>query len=128
MTVPRAVANSFVRIKRAFLTPAIGACLLSVSLVAGTPTAFGQGLALSLVWSDEFNSATSSNIDTTKWVFDTGGGGWGNNELETYTTNRNNAYVAGGVLHIHAQQENTSPVTISSARIKTLGKFATLYG
>ncbi len=85
-------------------------------------------MVLSLVWSDEFNSVTSSNVDGTKWVFDTGAGGWGNNELETYTSLTNNAYVAGGFLHIHAQKENTNPITISSARMKTQGKFATEYG
>ncbi|HEV7231438.1 MAG TPA: glycoside hydrolase family 16 protein, partial [Bacteroidia bacterium] len=36
-----------------------------------------------LVWSDEFNSAP---INTSNWVFETGAGGWGNNELENYTS------------------------------------------
>ena len=48
--------------------------------------------------------------------------------MQNYTSRTNNAFVAGGLLHIHAQQENTSPITISSARMKTQGKFATLYG
>ncbi|HXI84830.1 MAG TPA: family 16 glycosylhydrolase [Verrucomicrobiae bacterium] len=126
MTAPRAFANSFIRIKRVFLTSAVGGSLLLGFLGAWTPIAYGQ--TLSLVWSDEFNSAVNSNVDTTKWKFDTGAGGWGNNELQTYTSKTNNAYVAGGFLHIRAQRENTSPVTISSARLKTQGLFATQYG
>src|ERR1039457_5425801 len=93
MTALRVFANSFVRTKQVFLIPAIVGLLLLGFLGAGTPTAYGQ--SLSLVWSDEFNSAINSNVDTTKWKFDTGAGGWGNHELQTYTSKTNNAYVAG---------------------------------
>ena len=127
MTALRFFANLFVPTKQTFLT-LIAGLLLFVFLGAGATTTYGQSVVLSLVWSDEFNSVTSSNVDGTKWVFDTGAGGWGNNELETYTSLTNNAYVAGGFLHIHAQKENTNPITISSARMKTQGKFATEYG
>ena len=44
-----------------------------------------------LVWSDEFNGAAESPVDSAKWVFDIGGGGWGNNELEYYTNSTRNA-------------------------------------
>jgi len=37
----------------------------------------------SLVWQDEFDGS-SRLPDTQKWWYETGGGGWGNNELETY--------------------------------------------
>jgi hypothetical protein len=75
MTASRAFANCFVQIKRVFVSPAIGGLLLFGLFSAGTPTVYGQ--ALSLVWSDEFNSVTSSNIDTTKWTYDTGNNnGW----------------------------------------------------
>src|ERR1017187_10601579 len=52
-----------------------------------------------LVFSDEFNGA-GANVDTTKWGFDLGnsstiaGGGWGNNELETYSSAAKNAFVS----------------------------------
>src|SRR5665647_3197419 len=36
-----------------------------------------------LVWSDEFNY--NGLPDSSKWSFETGGNGWGNNELEYYT-------------------------------------------
>ena len=38
-----------------------------------------------LVWSDEFSgAATQSAPNPANWTYDTGGGGWGNSELETY--------------------------------------------
>ncbi|MBS1751581.1 MAG: hypothetical protein JST63_16895, partial [Bacteroidetes bacterium] len=39
-----------------------------------------------LVWSDEFNY--SGLPDRTKWGYDTGHSGWGNNELQYYTAKR----------------------------------------
>src|SRR5215211_1626692 len=50
---------------------------------AGSPPGFSR-----LVWSDEFNGST---ISTANWGFDLGGGGWGNNELENYTSRTENA-------------------------------------
>src|SRR5689334_17627171 len=55
-----------------------------------------------LVWADEFNG---SAVDTSNWTFETGGGGWGNNELQYYTAG-GNATVAGGVLTIEARQQS----------------------
>ena len=81
-------------------------------------TAYAQ--SLTLIWSDEFNSATSSNVDSSKWVFESGNnGGWGNNETEFYTGRTNNAYVAGGNLHIRAQVELTNGFRFTSARMLT---------
>ena len=77
------------------------------------------------VWSDEFNGAA---VDTSKWTYDTGGGGWGNNELEYYTSRTNNAYVSGGLLHIRAQIENTNGNHYTSARLKTQGLFSKTRG
>src|ERR1700722_13771222 len=136
MTALRGFANSFTRTKRLPLTLAIGLSLFGLLGIV-TPTAYGQGVVLSLVWSDEFNSATSSNVDTTKWTFQTGNNnGWGNNELEFYTKRTNNAYVAGGLLHIHAQIETTNSISrnvtntfnYTSARMLSQGLFNTLYG
>ena len=47
---------------------------------------------LKLVWSDEFNY--SGLPDSTKWGYDVGGNGWGNNEAQFYTkADINNAVV-----------------------------------
>lgn len=37
-----------------------------------------------LVWNDEFESGFPSLPDTQKWRYETGGGGWGNQELQYY--------------------------------------------
>jgi beta-glucanase (GH16 family) len=82
----------------------------------------------SLVWSDEFNQPDGSSPDPTHWVFETGGGGWGNGELEYYTTRTNNARIVGGNLVIQAAQENYMGSSYTSARLKTQGKWSWQYG
>ena len=92
-----------------------------------------------LVWSDEFANNTGANAqpNPTYWGYDTGGGGWGNNELEDYcgwgstaspcTTSSPNAYVdTSGYLHISAQQPSAGVYT--SARVKSEGLFSFQYG
>src|SRR6201996_734496 len=60
-------------------------------------------VVLALVWSDEFN--TDGAPDPTKWGYDLGGGGWGNNELEYYTNRPDNAVISNGTLKITAKKE-----------------------
>src|SRR5271154_332261 len=82
-----------------------------------------------LVFDDEFNDV-SSNVNTANWGFDLGnsstiaGGGWGNNEKETYPSRTNNAYVANGLLHIIALNDQGGSAPYSSARLRTLGLFS----
>ena len=71
-----------------------------------SPAPAGSGSDWKLVWSDEFNQPDGSRPDTAKWGFETGGNGWGNNELEYYTDRTNNAVIADGKLVIQAQPEN----------------------
>jgi hypothetical protein len=47
-------------------------------------TPVGSGNNDVLVWSDEFEGTGS--IDTSKWTPETGGGGWGNQEEQIYTS------------------------------------------
>jgi len=79
-----------------------------------------------LVWSDEFN--TDGAPDSTKWGYDLGAGGWGNNELEYYTNRSENTVVAGGVLKITAIKENYMGSPYTSARLLTKDKYAFKYG
>ncbi|WP_127505586.1 MULTISPECIES: RICIN domain-containing protein [Paenibacillus] len=82
-----------------------------------------------LSWSDEFNGASGSAPDGSKWGYDIGGGGWGNNELEYYTNSRNNSYLdGGGNLVIKAIKENVGGMSYTSARLLTKGKFNQAYG
>ena len=92
-----------------------------------------------LVWSTDFSNATSANgqPNPSVWTYDTGAGGWGNNELEDYcawnssaapcSSSAPNVYVgADGYLHIVAEQPSAGSYT--SARIKTQGLFSFQYG
>src|SRR5262249_10514813 len=76
-----------------------------------------------LVWSDEFNG---TSIDTGKWLFETGGGGFGNNELENYTARPQNARVENGHLVIEARREAFGGSAYTSARMHTSASW--LYG
>jgi beta-glucanase (GH16 family) len=76
-----------------------------------------------LVWQDEFDADGAP--DDTKWTYDIGAGGWGNNELQTYTSDPENSAVEDSVLRITAIREGYS---YTSARIKTQGLFEQAYG
>lgn len=77
-------------------------------------------------WQDEFSY--TGLPDSTKWGYDIGGSGWGNNELEYYTKDLKNAHVENGVLSIEALRENVGSRRYSSARMVTKGKAEWLYG
>ena len=80
-----------------------------------------------LVWSDEFNY--TGLPDATKWDYDVGGDGWGNNESEYYTrADKKNAWVKDGFLYITARKEVKEGRQYTSARLVTKGKGDWLYG
>ncbi len=81
-----------------------------------------------LTWSDEFNQPDGSSPSSTNWVYDTGNSGFGNNELENYTTRTNNARIVGGQLIIEADLENYGGSSYTSARLLTKGKWSWTYG
>jgi beta-glucanase (GH16 family) len=81
-----------------------------------------------LVWSDEFNQPDGSAPDPAKWNYDTGGGGWGNNEQECYTARTNNVRIEEGRLVIEARQEKFDQKKYTSARLLTRGKGSWTYG
>ena len=85
------------------------------------------------MWSEEFNGPNGSPVDSSKWSFDIGGNGWGNNELETYTSRSANAALEGGNLVITTLKETfAGPDGITrdytSARLLTKTKFTQKYG
>ena len=79
----------------------------------------------SLVWSDEFNG---SKLDESVWNYNTGGGGWGNNELQYYTNRPENIRLVNGCLEIEARKEKYENREYTSARIYSKGKKSFLYG
>ena len=76
-----------------------------------------------LKFSDEFN--TDGAPDATKWGYDLGAGGWGNNESQTYTNAADNVIVQGGNLRITARKVGAG---YTSARLKTEDKYEFTYG
>jgi beta-glucanase (GH16 family) len=86
-----------------------------------------------LVWSDEFNGTNGSGVDSSKWAVETGGGGWGNDELEYYTARPENSYLQDGNLVIKVMEGKYTGAdgvsrNYTSARMKTLGRFSQRYG
>ncbi|GJQ63158.1 MAG: hypothetical protein SCALA702_22110 [Melioribacteraceae bacterium] len=79
-----------------------------------------------LVWSDEFDY--TGKPDSTKWGYDIGDSGWGNNELQYYTDDEVNSRAENGHLVIEAHQYPDAGVEYTSARIVTRGKGDWLYG
>ena len=60
----------------------------------------GSGNNDVLVWSDEFDG--DGRINNEFWNYETGGGGWGNQEVQVYTTNSANIVKENGILKITA--------------------------
>src|SRR5947208_12621716 len=77
-----------------------------------------------LTWSDEFNQPDGSPPDPARWKIETGGNGWGNNELEYYTSRLQNLQIQNGNLQMTALKETytgSDGVTrdFTSARLDT---------
>ena len=86
-----------------------------------------------VTWSDEFNGPDGSLPDPNKWTVESGGYGWGNDELECYTPRAQNARIEKGSLVIEADKENLTCAdgarrAYTSARLKTQGHFSQKYG
>jgi PKD repeat protein len=97
-----------------------GSNIQNVTILENDPNFSG------LIWSDEFDY--SGLPDPSKWNMETGGGGWGNNELQYYTDTENNAMVENGILTITAREESVGGRDYTSARITTQNKFDFKYG
>jgi beta-glucanase (GH16 family) len=101
--------------------------LAAALLLVAAPAARAQ--SWDLVWSDEFNG---TSVNTANWSFEVGGGGWGNNELQYYTSGAN-ATVSGGLLTITARREGGfscwyGACQYTSTRMITRGKREFTYG
>ena len=77
-----------------------------------------------LIWRDEFDK-----LDNAEWWFETGAGGWGNNELQRYIPGVEGkdtcARVSGGTLEIMAKQSGNEVLSIrmNTQRSWTYGYF-----
>jgi beta-glucanase (GH16 family) len=115
------------------LRPAV---VLVMLLAACSTTVTTATREWALAWSDEFDGPAGARVDTAKWVADTGGHGWGNQERQSYTFHENAALDGDGHLVITAREvpANSSrscwygACGYTSARLKTKGKFEQTYG
>ncbi len=96
---------------------------IGLTMATCAPNAFGWGIT----WADYFS--TSSAPDSANWSYQTGAGGWGNDELETYVSSYANCHgisdsssPTGQALQIEAQ--TASDGDWYSARINTDGKYS----
>jgi beta-glucanase (GH16 family) len=105
---------------------AIGIIKSNKSLQQTDPTGYTTPSSYpgyTLKWNDEFNG---SSIDQNNWNYDLGASGWGNNELQNYTSQSANSYIANGSLVIEAIKGPNGNYT--SARMITKGKRTFQYG
>lgn len=103
------------------------------SLASSAPPASPPPREWKLVWNDEFNSAEGSAPDPAHWIFDVGGHGFGNHQLEYDTSRPENAIIQQGNLVITAHKETytgSDGVTCNytSARLKSDKLFERQYG
>jgi beta-glucanase (GH16 family) len=87
-----------------------------------TPTSYA---GYDLEWSEEFNAA---KLNTDVWNYNTGGNGWGNNELQNYTNREDNTYMQNGRLVIEAKKESFGNNNYTSARLTSQGKKSFTFG
>jgi len=78
---------------------------------------------MTLVWADEFNG---TEINPLNWIHEMGDHGWGNQELQNYTSSSENSYVENGNLLIVAKEIAQGQYT--SARMKSCGLQEFQYG
>ena len=95
---------------------------LSIGSGSISPSTTIANQTYSLVWSDEFDGVS---LNAANWIPETGGGGWGNNEVQTYTDSANNLRVENGNLVLEAKKSGNS---WTSARIKSQGLRSFKYG
>lgn len=81
-----------------------------------TPTSYP---GYTLVWNEEFDGSSLNSAD---WNYETGGHGWGNNELQNYRNDPSNIRVENGRLIITARNESFGGNAYTSARVTTQGK------
>ncbi len=107
----------------------LGTIAMGMTILGLTSPAQAQAPAgMRLIWSDEFTGANTAAVPYSgTWGYNTGGGGWGNNEWETYVTSWANAHMVwdgtgtdSQALQIEAQQDGNG--NWYSARINTQGR------
>jgi len=84
-----------------------------------------------LAWSDDFDESGVPNDEL--WEYSLGDGcpnlcGWGNNELQTYTSNQENIRIENGRLIIQIQSDTSLENKYTSAKLMSLNNKGIKYG
>lgn len=107
--------------RRQFVAGAALAVAATVSNIIGNEEAMPV-----YTFEDDFDGPPGTAPDLTKWAYTLGGGGHGNNDLQTYTSSLANASLDGGSnLVIAATKVNGQ---YQSAQLTTLGLFSQIGG
>ncbi|WP_234537859.1 glycoside hydrolase family 16 protein [Streptomyces shenzhenensis] len=124
---------------RRCLLAALSAALVATAAVgparAASASTSAAASAAAVTFSDNFDGAAGSPVDSSKWTTETGDN-VNNHEREYYTSGTNNAALDGqGHLVITARKENPAnyqcwygTCQYTSARLNTSGKFNAQYG
>jgi beta-glucanase (GH16 family) len=105
--------------------------VLTVATIVGMMLASDTNAGPRLIWHDEFSG---SGAPQTTWTHEVGGSGWGNDELETYTSRPTNSYLDGqGHLVVVARRERYAGRDgivrdYTSAKLVTKGRFSFEHG
>ncbi|MDC2956656.1 family 16 glycosylhydrolase [Streptomyces gilvifuscus] len=116
------------------LTTAALACAILFN--TSGPATNRANAAAAQTWSEDFNGASGSAPDSSKWTLETGGGGNGNHELQYYTHSTDNAALDGNGNLVITAREKTDPglqcwygtCRYTSARLNTARTFTQKYG
>ena len=66
---------------------------------------------------EDFTAYSSSTINEKLWHFQTGGHGWGNKELQYYTTSSKNCFIDKEGLHLVCLKEDYDKNHYTSAKL-----------
>ena len=82
-----------------------------------------------LIWQESFDGEAGSRPAQETWELQTGGGGWGNSQLEHNTNRSENAQLTGtGELMIIAREEPYGGNDYTSARLRSKESFDPIFG
>ena len=116
---PRSRLSSLVALTAAVAAGTFGAAARSAPAQAAIPA---PPAGFTLTWSDDFNGAANTGIDTGLWKYDTGpGSSFGTGEIETMTSSTSNVrYDGNGHLVLTALHSGSDPGSgWTSGRVET---------
>lgn len=122
-------ANPTTNIREGSVTIKAGSerVVIPVTQEAGLPSDIEGPEGYTLVWNDEFEEGNQPN--TSEWWYETGGGGWGNGELQHYVSGSQGgeqlAKIENGILTITAKKigETVYSIRMNTVKSWTYGYF-----